>query len=298
MDMDNKEQSMDKLEHTCGQYDTPQQQISLFSRLLPSITTYSRLVNILYKTSKRARNNYKQEQFASDTLAILRATEQANVKFSIKNLDNVQSYKGPCVFIANHMSSLESFVLPCMIAPYKKMTFIVKQSLMNYPILGTIMQGINAIPVSQTNPREDLKNMMQHGLARLNAGISIVIFPQGERTPNFERKSFNSIGVKLAKKANVPIIPIALRTDAWGIGRVLMDIGSIDPSKKVSFCFGKPIFIQGRGQKEHEQTLNFIEGWLKKWGLSHATMTVANVSATRFRLSIMHSYIFNISDEI
>lgn len=37
----------------------------------------------------------------------------------------------PVVFVSNHMSTLETFVFPCIIAPVMKVTFVVKDSLVN-----------------------------------------------------------------------------------------------------------------------------------------------------------------------
>jgi 1-acyl-sn-glycerol-3-phosphate acyltransferase len=40
------------------------------------------------------------------------ALENVGVRFEITGLDNLKSFEGPAVFIANHMSTLETFVLP------------------------------------------------------------------------------------------------------------------------------------------------------------------------------------------
>ena len=58
------------------------------------------------------------------------------------------------------------------------------------------------------------KAVLEGGKQRLQKGISIIVFPQTTRTVRFEPENFNSIGVKLAQRAKVPIIPLALRTDA------------------------------------------------------------------------------------
>ncbi|HSB34157.1 MAG TPA: 1-acyl-sn-glycerol-3-phosphate acyltransferase, partial [Nitrospirota bacterium] len=76
---------------------------------------------------------------------------------------------------------------------------------------------------------------------------------------------FNTIGVKLAKRACVPAVPIALKTDAWGTGALLKDFGRIDPAKTVHIAFGKPLEIRDRGSEEHQQIIDFIEGKLKEW---------------------------------
>ena len=95
--------------------------------------------------------------------------------------------------------------------------------------------------------------------------MSIIIFPQTTRTPVFDPEQFNTIGIKLAKKAGVPVVPIALKTNAWGNGTFLKDYGKIDPSKKVHFAFGKPLWIKDRGTEEHQEVIEFISGKLKEW---------------------------------
>ena len=50
-----------------------------------------------------------------------------------QGLEIVQRLASPCVFIGNHMSILETFVLPCLIVPHRNVTFVVKESLITYP---------------------------------------------------------------------------------------------------------------------------------------------------------------------
>ena len=76
---------------------------------------------------------------------------------------------------------------------------------------------------------------------------------------------FNSIGVKLARKAKVPVIPLALKTDAWGEGKLFKDHGKIDSTKRVHFAFGGPLEIQGQGGQEQQQIIDFITGHLQAW---------------------------------
>jgi len=82
----------------------------------------------------------------------------------------------------------------------------------------------------------------------------------------FIPERFNTIGIKLAKKASVPVIPFALKTDFWGTGKIFKDFGQIGKfSKKIFFEFLKPIVISGNGKEEHEIIINFIQGKLKEW---------------------------------
>ena len=53
----------------------------------------------------------------------------------------------------------------------------------------------------------------------------------------FKPEEFNSIGVKLAKKAGVPVVPVAIKTDFWGNGRIIKELGPIDNKKTIHIKF-------------------------------------------------------------
>jgi 1-acyl-sn-glycerol-3-phosphate acyltransferase len=163
------------------------------------------------------------------------------------------------------MSALETFILPAIIQPLKDVTFVVKKSLVDYPVFKHVMRSRDPIAVSRENPRDDFKAVMEGGVQRLNAGRSIIVFPQTTRTNVFDPKGFNTIGIKLAHKANVPVVPIALKTDAWGTGKIIKDFGKIDPTKRVYFAFGEPLWIKDRGAEEHNKVIEFISSKLKEW---------------------------------
>ena len=136
---------------------------------------------------------------------------------------------------------------------------------MDYPVFRHVMRSRDPITVGRTNPRDDLKAVLEGGTERLKAGRSLVIFPQTTRMEKFDPKGFNTIGIKLAKRADVPVVPVALKSGAWGNGKLLKDFGRIDPSKHVHFAFGPPLWIRERGNQEHNEIIAFISGKLKEW---------------------------------
>lgn len=232
----------------------------------PSFYFYMQIIWIVFRASRRAkRSRYGDNDWIRSSLDTLRALEGTGVRFEITGIDDFKGVEGPCVFIANHMSTLETFVLPAIIAPFKMATFVVKESLVEYPVFRHVMRSRNPITVSRTNPREDLKTVFDGGIERLRKGLSIIIFPQTTRSTLFDPAEFNTIGVKLAKKAGVPVVPVALKTDAWGNGRRLKDFGRIDPSIPVHIAFGKPLWIKDRGNEEHREIIGFITERLKEW---------------------------------
>lgn len=257
---------MEPLRFDHDSYTTGAGTISLPARLMTSALFYANIVRIVIKASRKAKGGtYDTAAWCESSLATLRALEQVGVRLEITGFDNFRSIEGPCVFIGNHMSTLETFVLPVLIAQIKDTTFVVKQSLIEYPVFKHVMRSRNPVTVGRANPRDDLRAVLDEGTERLKAGRSIIIFPQTTRTPVFDPSQFNTIGIKLAKKADVPVVPIALKTDAWGNGAYIKDFGRIDPAKTVHFAFGKPLRISGRGDQEHQQIIDFISGNLKEW---------------------------------
>jgi 1-acyl-sn-glycerol-3-phosphate acyltransferase len=258
---------VEELKFENGAYRTTTRRISLMGRMLPAPIFYSHVVSIVVRGSAKAkRGKYPTSAWSSSSLETLRALESIGVSIEIAGVENFTRLTEPCVFIGNHMSTLETFVLPTIIAPFKDVTFVVKQSLVDYPVFKHIMRSRDPITVGRENPRDDLKAVLDGGAERLKAGRSIIVFPQTTRRLVFDPAEFNTIGIKLAKKAGVPVVPIALKTDAWGNGKWLKDYGKIDPSKKVHFEFGQPLWIKDRGNEEHEQVIAFIAERLKKWG--------------------------------
>lgn len=248
-------------------YRTGPRTPSLAARLVPSFSFYTKMVNIVVQASRKAkRGQYDTREWCLSSQAILRALEKVGVRVEVDGIDNFRALSEPCVFIGNHMSTLETFVLPVIIAPIREVTFVVKQSLVEYPVFKHVMRSRNPVTVGRSNPRDDLKAVLEGGSDRLKAGISIIIFPQTTRTPVLDRDQFNTIGVKLAKRAGVPVVPVALKTDAWGTGSLLKDFGRIDPARAVHIAFGKPLEIRDRGSEEHQQIIDFIEGKLEEWG--------------------------------
>jgi 1-acyl-sn-glycerol-3-phosphate acyltransferase len=250
-----------------GVYRSPPQTGSPLARLFPSWAFHSRFISIVWKASVKAKRGvYDDHQWALSSLAIIRALEKVGVRFEITGIDHLRTPDTPCLVVGNHMSTLETGVLPSLIQPIRKVTFVVKEGLLEYPVFKHVMRSRDPIPVTQTNPRVDFKRVMEEGAKRLASGISLVIFPQGARRPVFDVGQFNTIAVKLAQRADVPIVPLALDTRAWGLGRRLTDFGRIDPSKPVRFAFGEPLWVRGRGTDEHQAIVDFIRTRLRTWG--------------------------------
>jgi 1-acyl-sn-glycerol-3-phosphate acyltransferase len=236
------------------------------ARWFPSLAFYVCAFSIVYRSQKTAEQGlYTDEDWCEDSRGEVRSIERVGGRLEVEGLDHIRALKEPCLIVGNHMSTLETFILPCMIQPWKPVTFVVKRSLLTYPFFGPLMRARDPVVVDRRNPRADLEVVLRDGEDRLRRGISVVVFPQSTRMEHFDPAQFNTIGVKLARRANVPIIPLALCTDFWSNGRIIKDVGKIRPERTVRFRFGAPLSIAGNGKDEHRHIVAFIQSALAEW---------------------------------
>jgi 1-acyl-sn-glycerol-3-phosphate acyltransferase len=211
-----------------------------------------------------AQNSYTRSAWAATAFAIFKMVEKCNGRFHITGLTNIRNLTEPVVFVSNHMSSLEGNVLGCLLPQSQEISFVIKESLTRYPVFGPVIGSQEPVTVGRTNPRDDLQKVMQEGVTRLENGRSIVLFPQHTRTPRFVPDEFNSLGVKLAKRAKVPVVPIAIKTDFLINGSYLRDFGPLDRTRPIHFTFGLPFHIQNN-KEAHHQIVEFIQHHLHTW---------------------------------
>ncbi len=247
-------------------YRTGDARISLLARQFPSLVNYAKLGYYIIKASRLAlKGDYTDEAWVLSSKEVFNNLESVGVKIEVENLSVLLNLEGACVFVGNHMSTFEGFCYPCIIQPFLPVTFVIKEDLLKMPLLKHAFKSRNPILVTRKTPRQDLKEVLQGGAERIGHGISIVIFPQTTRTNDIKTETFNSIGVKLARRAGVPVVPVAVQSEAWGCGKWIKDMGKINPAKKIRVCFGEPLHLMGNGRKEHEETFRFIQKKLESW---------------------------------
>jgi len=232
--------------------------------LLPTLGFYARAVFYMgIAVAQARRGRLTNARLVEGSHGLRRALESVGVRFEVSGLDAVDWSAGPFVFAANHMSAMETQILPSILHQAAPCTFVIKSSLLRYPAFGSVLAAFDPIVVERVDPRADLRRVLEAGRARLAQGISVIVFPQAHRTSTFDRKGFNSIGVRLARAAGVPVVPIALNTETWTRGRWMSDIGWIMPERPARFAIGAPLPADAPGT--HEATMAFIEDHLAQW---------------------------------
>jgi 1-acyl-sn-glycerol-3-phosphate acyltransferase len=250
-------------------YSSPARKFSLLAKLFTwnRLVFYGRFFKIIFHGAKMARTNrYTRQHWFNLSRNLMKLTEDQGVRIHVTGLDNVRKHDGPVVYVSNHMSMMETVAFPCLLLKKNDLCIVLKQQLADLPIFGTLVTGFRSIAVSRDKPMEDYKKIIRQGTAALKEGYSVLIFPQSTRTVNFNPEEFNTVGVKLARKAGVPVVPVALKTDCWKPGRFVKYLGPFDREIPVHLKFGEPRPIKSRnGKEENDVIIEFIQKNLKEW---------------------------------
>lgn len=130
------------------------------------------------------------------------------VKFSASNPHN-EDFRKPAIIICNHQSHLDLMV---MLMQTPKLVVLTKDWVWNNLLYGYVIRNAEYYPVSWGTdilfPK--LKSL-------IDRGYSIVIYPEGTRSPDCSISRFHSGAFYLAKELNVDILPFVL----YGAGKVL-----------------------------------------------------------------------------
>jgi 1-acyl-sn-glycerol-3-phosphate acyltransferase len=175
------------------------------------------------------------------------------VRIEVQGLDNIPKEQ-PVVVMANHQSQWETFYLQLLIAPQAT---VLKRELLWVPFFGWGLALLNPIAIDRRSGSRALKTILQAGKQRLDAGISVVIYPEGTRQPPGTLGRFNGGGSALAVHAGVPVLPVCHNAgDCWPARSIKRLPGTIH------LVIGKPISVEG---KSVEQVKLKVHDWI----LSH-----------------------------
>lgn len=128
------------------------------------------------------------------------------VKVRVEGLEKIKG-KGPFIFMANHQGTYDIFALLGYLPFHFK--WLAKKELFSIPFFGWAMNAAGYISLDRQGTRETAEAMNQAAL-RIREGMSVVIFPEGSRSPDGSIQPFKKGGFTLALKAKVPIIPISI----------------------------------------------------------------------------------------
>ena len=118
--------------------------------------------------------------------------------------------EGPSIVIANHPSMLDAMLLLC---EFPNAVCIMKRSLLRIPIVSGFATMAGYLGQNETD------ELFRAGREALSQGASIIIFPEGTRSPIGELGTFHRGAARLALETGAPVTLFALSMDPVVLGR-------------------------------------------------------------------------------
>ena len=130
----------------------------------------------------------------------------ARIRVVVTGLDRIPA-QGPVIYMGNHQGNFDIHSLTLAIP--RLFSWVAKEELFRVPIFGSAMRRAGYIALDRSGGRKALRSM-RVAAERIAAGTSVVIFPEGTRTPDGSLLPFKRGAFLLAAEAGVPIVPFTI----------------------------------------------------------------------------------------
>lgn len=161
--------------------------------------------------------------------------------------------KNNFVAVAKHQSQWETYFLQLHLAPS---AIVLKKELLRLPFFGWVLALTAPIAIDRSNPRAAIKEIMSQGLAYLDQGLNVLIFPEGTRTAVGQRGRYARSGAEMAIKSGVPLVPIAHNAGYYWINKHFVKLPGT-----ITVVIGEAIDPEGYNSKE---LCNITEEWIEE----------------------------------
>lgn len=167
--------------------------------------------------------------------------------FGLENVDP----RRPTLYVSNHQSTID---IPVMfMAIPANLRFLAKKQLRWLPIVGWYMWLAGFIFVDRGNHRRALASI-ETAARRIRSGMSLIVFPEGTRSPDGRVLPFKKGSFALALRAHVPICPVTIE----GSGRLMpKNSWDITPGE-IRVMIGKPIETQALGEGDRQRLIRQV----------------------------------------
>ncbi len=155
----------------------------------------------------------------------------AGVKLRVHGWENAGS-GDPRIFAANHVSW---FDVPALASTLPRYKFVAKAELFKVPIFGGGIRAAGMIEIQRDN-RKAAFGAYDLAAQKIQAGNSVVVFPEGTRGRDYRLRPLKKGPFVLAIAAGVPIVPVilhgtieVLKRDSFRVHPGTVDIHLLEP---------------------------------------------------------------------
>lgn len=169
----------------------------------------------------------------------------AGIRVSVEGGEKLQE-GASYIFAANHQSQ---FDIPILAGFMKAdICWMAKKELFEIPVFGRTMLTSGFIPVDRSHGRQAMQSLLE-AAKRIAGGTSVIIFPEGTRSPDGHLQDFKSGAMVLAIKAGVPLVPVAI----IGTHKILPKGKLLAQAGEVIVRVGEPIDTKPYGTKQKQE---------------------------------------------
>jgi 1-acyl-sn-glycerol-3-phosphate acyltransferase len=115
--------------------------------------------------------------------------------------------EGPAIYVSNHESALDVWALFRAIP--RNLRFVAKQELFEIPVFGWYLRMARFVAVDRRDHARAVVALKKAGQI-VRAGTSLVVFPEGTRSPDGRVQPFKKGPFVVAMEARVPVVPVAI----------------------------------------------------------------------------------------
>lgn len=158
---------------------------------------------------------------------------------TVRGTDRLDGHSGPAVFAANHHSHIDTpLLLSALPTPWRHRAVVGAAA--DY-FFGTRITGalsalvIGAIPIDRTRISRTSTDLARD---LITEGWSLVVFPEGGRSPDGWGQPFRGGAAFIAQRTNVPVVPVHIE----GTGRILRKGKSTPTPSRTTITFGEPLW--------------------------------------------------------
>jgi 1-acyl-sn-glycerol-3-phosphate acyltransferase len=128
------------------------------------------------------------------------------VKVRVEGLEKIHGLTS-CVLVSDHMSLMDTPVVLAFIP--LQFRFLAKKGLFKIPFIGYHLHRAGHIPVHRGNARASLKTMAEAAQIVRDREVSVLVFPEGGRSPGPLRE-FKEGAAYIAIKSGAPAVPVGI----------------------------------------------------------------------------------------
>lgn len=146
----------------------------------------------------------------------------AGIRLEIHDPDQLR-HQRPAVFVFNHQSAVDPVILCALLQA--NVVGVAKRELRRHPLLGPLLALAGTVFVQRDAGRGG--GDLMPARSALEQGVAVAVAPEGHRNRSLGR--FRSGALRLADRAGVPLIPVAIHDSAriLGPGKLLMHTGIV-----------------------------------------------------------------------